>query len=367
MSYGIVRVQKFKASGCKGIEIHDRREKELVSHTNPDIDWERTKDNYSLHQGRSAEQTFYQAVKERIDELDLQRGVRKDAVVMSQVLFTSDHNFFAQISQDDQKRYFERCYEWAKEQFGERNIISATVHLDERTPHMHLNFVPVTEDGRLSAKEVLSRERLRDMHDLFYEQVGKEFGLQRGESRDVKQQHLSVMEYKQATAAERMAELARKEQEIQKRIDKAMQKEKALEAKIEGLERKYKGRVLSAKELDAIKPQATLTGTVKGVTMEQIADLKRTAFAYSRARERNAYLEKENKALRVENERLHPKIDIHEQMEINKAKIKKDLRYDLLEKFVARNGLEPQVQETAKELAREAFQLARSISHGPSR
>ena len=375
MSYGIVRVQKFKATGCKGIEIHDLREKEFVSHTNPDIDWERIKENYSLHQARSAEQTFYQAVKERIAELHLPRAVRKDAVVMAQALFTSDNDYFKNLAEQEQRRYFERCYDWAKERFGDKNIISATVHLDEHTPHMHVNFVPVTEDGRLSAKDVLTPARIREMHDLFYEQVGKDFGLARGEVRDPeekKKRHLETADYKIAKAEERAAQAeeraARTEQEAQKKekhIEALSKKEKALESKIEGLERKYKGRISSAKELDAIKPQATLTGAVKGVTVEQIQNLKKTAFLYYRTKDRNAVLEKKNQSLEVENAKLRPlKLDISTQIAIGKEQSKYQIRALQAEKLLS--FVPEKVVSQAEEAMRSA-DLARNLSRGPSR
>jgi hypothetical protein len=375
MSYGIMRVQKFKAAGCKGIEIHDLREKEFTSHTNPDIDWERSKENYTLHQGRSAEQTFYQAVKERINELDLPRAVRKDAVVMSQALFTSDHGFFENLSNEEQRRYFEKCYEWAKAQFGEKNVISATVHLDEYTPHMHVNFVPVTEDGRLSAKEVLTPARIREMHDLFHEQVGKDFGLDRGERWEPgkkKKTHLHTEEYKLAkaeerAAKERAAKAVREAQKKEQHLEALSKKEKAVKAKIERLEGNLKGRIITARELDAIKPQATLPGGIGLYRVEQINDLKKTSYAAIRYKERCVDLDKRYKTVEAENARLKPpKINISEELEKNTIRIKQEQTAKLNQKIIDRLPV-PLVQEAKAQIDREAAELARSISHGPSR
>lgn len=140
MSVGIVRVQKMGGGSVKGIEIHDRREKDGISHTNKDIDWERTKQNYDLHPEQN--HNFYQAVKERISELHLQRAVRKDAVVMAQVLVTSENDFFKNLSPEQTKIFFKDSYKFLADRYGKENVISATVHMDERTPHMHFNFVP---------------------------------------------------------------------------------------------------------------------------------------------------------------------------------------------------------------------------------
>ena len=148
MSVGMGRVQKMTRGSVKGIEIHDRREKGL-SHTNSNIDWSRSKLNYDLHSAQN--RNFTKAVNERISALALKRAVRKDAVVMAQVLVTSDHDFFQKLSPEKQRKFFQDSYDFLVKRYGAENVISATVHLDEATPHMHFNFVPVTDDGRLSS------------------------------------------------------------------------------------------------------------------------------------------------------------------------------------------------------------------------
>lgn len=196
MNYGIVRVQKFSSGSVKGIEIHDRREKEGISHTNKDIDWSKTDFNYDLCEKQN--KSFTKASKERISKLNLKKAVRKDAVVMAQVLVTSDHEFFETLPYSEVRNFFENSYAFLSERYGKENVISATVHMDERTPHMHFNFVPVTQDGRLSAKSVLNRQSLIEQQTAFYQQVGQRYGLQRGQQGG-KKRHLDVAEYKVTT------------------------------------------------------------------------------------------------------------------------------------------------------------------------
>lgn len=207
MSYGVVRVQKFHAGSVKGIQIHDRREKDGISHTNKDIDWNRTQLNYDLHTAQN--KNFSKAIKDRIISLSMKRAVRKDAVVMAQVLVTSDHTFFEGLTEERQRSFFEDSYEFLKERYGENNIVSSTVHLDETTPHMHFNFVPVTADGRLSAKAVLTKQSLIEQQDLFFEKVGKKYGLQRGE-RGGNKTHLETAELKKKTAISKAMEAEKK-------------------------------------------------------------------------------------------------------------------------------------------------------------
>lgn len=239
MSYGIVRVQKMGKGSVKGIEIHDRREKDGISHTNKDIDWERTKLNYDLHPSQN--NNFYKAIKTRIENLNLKKAVRKDAVVMAQVLVTSDHDFFKRLTPSRQEQFFKDSYDFLKDRYGEKNIISATVHLDERTPHMHFNFVPVTEDGRLSAKSLLTRQSLIEQQTAFYEHVGKHYGLERGIPGGTKT-HLEVAEYKVKTAIEKEHHALKNAQNALEMISKAERDLMSMEMKLASLRAEYEAK-----------------------------------------------------------------------------------------------------------------------------
>lgn len=203
MSVGIVRVQKFGKGSVKGVEIHDQREKEGISHTNPDIDWGRSHENYDLCPAQN--QNYYRAVQERIEQLHLPRAVRKDAVVMAQVLVTSDHDFFEGLTPGQTQQFFRDSYDFLANRYGQENMISAMVHMDERTPHMHVNFVPVTPDGKLSAKRLLTRQALIEQQTAFQNAVGVHYGLRRGMTKEerveqgVERKHMTTAEYKAYT------------------------------------------------------------------------------------------------------------------------------------------------------------------------
>lgn len=275
MSYGIIRIQKMTAGSCKGIEIHDRREKEGISHTNKDIDWERTKNNYYLFEQK---QSFYRAAQNRISELELNRAVRKDAIVMAQALITSDHEFFKNKTLEEQRAFFEDSLKFIEERYGQENLISATVHMDERTPHMHVNFVPVTQDGRLSAKTLFSKKSLSELQDNFYARVGRAYGLERGE-RGSAARHLDVIEYKIAQKTVEAAELTSKAIEISARVEHEQSQLKQLEAKI----------TANLEVIDHIKhlPQGKkkLLGKIE-LTQTEYEALRNTAKAYYRAHQR---------------------------------------------------------------------------------
>lgn len=272
MSYGIVRVQKMGGGGVKGIEIHDRREKDGISHTNQDIDWARSNQNYDLHPAQN--ESFTRAVKERIAELELPRAVRKDAVVLGQVLVTSDRSFFDQLMPAQTKEFFEDSYKFLADRYGKENTISATVHMDERTPHMHFNFVPVTEDGRLAAKSVLTRQSLIEQQDRFAEEVGKKYGLDRGE-RGGQKKHLETIDYKVATRSQEVDELSKQRETL-------VNEKNVIQGQIAALQGRLDHCTEFIARLDQIpKGKKTLLGKVEFTTQEAAALVKTAETVYS--------------------------------------------------------------------------------------
>ena len=192
MSYSVCHLSKFTKGTIKGVEIHNQREKGK-SHTNPDIDWNKTHLNYDLHNQEQI--SFTKTVNDRIKKLNLTRAVRKDAIVMAGFIVSSDKLFFDFMSEQQQKQFFEDSYNFLAERYGKENVVSASVHNDEKTPHLHFEFVPVTADGRLSAKALLTKTELQQLHTAYYENVGQRYGLNRG-IEGSKSQHVDTARYK---------------------------------------------------------------------------------------------------------------------------------------------------------------------------
>lgn len=225
MSYGIVRVQKLKSSAVRGIQSHDHRERESL--TNPDIDQAKKVDNYALVDSPS----FNAAIQERLEPVraNSTKALRKDAVVMCQLMVTSDQDFFKSLTPEREKEFFRQSLAFIQKRYGKENVLSATVHKDEKTPHMHVNLTPI-RSGRLIASEIFTREELGKLHTDFHNSVGKEWGLERGETREDKRRHLSVGDYKRETAKAIQTELEKVQAELaqtKKELDQA----KAIAAK----------------------------------------------------------------------------------------------------------------------------------------
>ena len=220
MSFGIVRLQKITSGSVRGIQSHDKREKD--PRTNPDIDKSRTPDNYAMVECSIG---YNQAIKERVQALENQRTVRKDAVMLCQFLVTSDTAFFQKLTPDKEKEFFRQSLDFLANRYGRENIISATIHKDEKTPHMHVNLVPV-KDGRLSAKAIFgNRKELQDLQTEFHREVGQAWDMQRGQSREDKRRHQDVTTFKRTTAE---AELEKVQAELaQAKAQSALELEKA--------------------------------------------------------------------------------------------------------------------------------------------
>ncbi len=137
----------------------DSEHPEYVKYKNQDIDPERTHLNYNLAPMR--QQLPY--LKERLEEVHCLK--RDDVNVMCDWVVTAPKELPAEY----QREFFEVCYKYLEEKYGEKNVISAYVHMDEHQPHMHFAFVPVVYDAKkdrekVSAKELLSRAELKRFH-----------------------------------------------------------------------------------------------------------------------------------------------------------------------------------------------------------
>jgi len=200
-------MEKYHKQDVAPIEKENERDENYEA-SNPQIDSERTKNNYRFtpYFGK----TYTEFINSRIKELGL--SPRKDAVVMNSFVLGSDKTFFDGLAKVEQYNFFSDCYKFFAERYGEENIIAAVVHNDETTPHMHLNLMPVTKDGRLCSKQLFDKPQLQQLQTDFYEAVGKHWGLQRGKEGRQKK-HLSTAEFKAKKIIEQ-AEAIREESQV---------------------------------------------------------------------------------------------------------------------------------------------------------
>lgn len=155
----MAHVEKFQAAALGRVCDHFERRAELDhGYRRENIDNERSWLNYNLAPQRPVSQVEF--INERIDSLNLKRRPRKDAVRMCDCVITMPRSF----DPSRQREFFDAAYAFLAQRYGAENVVSAWVHRDETQPHMHFAWVPVTQDGRLSAKSVVNRLDLKTLH-----------------------------------------------------------------------------------------------------------------------------------------------------------------------------------------------------------
>ena len=215
MSYAIIRNEKLTRAQAMGAYKHNERK--TKNHINQTIDSSKTELNYYLKKNELSYIKEFDRIKEKYD---LKGQIRSNSNIMCEMVFTSDQNFFAKIGYEESKRYFEESYKFICEykNLGEQNIISAVVHMDEDTPHMHLLFIPVihtTDKQGNKIDKVCCRDfwkgknSYRDLQNAYFKHISeKGFKLERGELVEVtNREHYSVQEYKRITNFENTKEL----------------------------------------------------------------------------------------------------------------------------------------------------------------
>ena len=196
-NFAIFRIEKRKLGSVTHINNHHERLKEKYK-SNEDIDPERTHLNYHLVQ---PEGKYRDKALEKIKEAGAKR--RKDSVIIQDVLITASPDWIDEKPYVEQVEYFDHAFDFIANRYGRDNILSSVVHMDEAHPHMHLVFVPITSDGKLSSKTLMGGPKgMEKLQDDFHEHMVKKYpDLTRGISKKIThRRHISPQMYKQAAA-----------------------------------------------------------------------------------------------------------------------------------------------------------------------
>ena len=207
MSFAIIRNTKYKRENLKGIYRHNERRNK--NYSNDNIDKEKSYLNYSLKSPKYRYDKEFDMMKERYN---LKGQIKTVSNIACEYIITSDKQFFEEIGEEETKRYFETAYNFVAEykNLGEQYIMSAKVHMDEETPHMHLIFLPVihTTDkkgnniDKLACSEFWKeKDSYRQLQDAFYQYMTSyNFELERGVPKEeTGREHIDIKEYKEIT------------------------------------------------------------------------------------------------------------------------------------------------------------------------
>lgn len=138
---------------------------------------------------------WMQDIQAEIDRVGTK--TRSNSVIALDTIYTASPDFFKGRNNAENDMFFEDCLKFHQKRFG--HIISAVIHYDETTPHLHVLSVPLTNDNRLSARDVIgNRAKMSQMQTAFYEQVGRDYGLERGIHMDgqEKKKHITAQEHR---------------------------------------------------------------------------------------------------------------------------------------------------------------------------
>ena len=190
MSYQQVIASKVKLNGIMGMQ-HHLLDRDRVK-TNPDIDLTRSRFNYFI-EGLTAE-NLNSRVKARIKQLNLKKRPRSDAVGLEDIVIKASPDFMLNVDAEVREKYFSDALHFLQNRYGKENVMYCQCHLDESSPHIHVGIVPITPDGRLSAKSLFSPKTLEQLQTDFHRDVSSRYGLERGESHAKK--YLPIQKFK---------------------------------------------------------------------------------------------------------------------------------------------------------------------------
>lgn len=248
----VMNIQKRKRTDISGIQKEaTRTATEYNNRVQPGMDIF----NVNLIQSNN----WMQDIQAEIDQAGAK--TRSNSVVALDAVYTASGDFFKGKSNEENDQFFRDCLEFHQRKFG--HVISAVIHYDETTPHLHILSVPLTQDGRLSAREIIgNRANLSRMQTEFFEQVGKEHGLERGIHMDgqEKRQHISAQEHelrelkqKIARGQEELEAIEHSKESARSRAQKARQTATELQKQVEQLQAERVEQHNSLKMLSASK------------------------------------------------------------------------------------------------------------------
>ncbi len=288
--YAILRFAKYKGSEFGHIESHNERTKEKYA-SNPDIDTSRSHLNFYLV---SPERKYRAEAEKQIAEAGCR--TRSDSVRVVEALVTASPDFFKGKKKSEVKAYFTEALDFIQKHQSKDTIISAVVHMDEKTPHMHLCFVPLTEDKRLSAKEIVgNKKKLTWWQDEFWKHMVKKYpDLERGESAsETGRTHIPPRLFKEAVHLNRMKDQIMailndsnpfnkktKAEELEALLDKYVPGVEAMRTKLKKYDKTYKELTAENGELEKKLNSASRESIQKKLEIQrklsELDELRRT-------------------------------------------------------------------------------------------
>lgn len=267
MSFTIIRNIKHKSNTLNLAFRHNERRN--TNYSNKDIDKSKGKQNYSI---KACNVPYSKIVNQLRNEYHLKGQIKTTSNIACEYIITSSKEFFEEIGEAETKRYFETAYKFVAnyKNLGEQYIISAKVHMDETTPHMHTVFLPVvhTKDKNGNPIEKLScsdfwkgKNSYKNLQDNFHSyMVRSGFDLERGKNHE--NEHIPIEKLKVIT-----------NHEVQKYKLNSQKNEQELDTNnINELRNDYR-RVI--RKFNTLAQQYTRIKVINDSTLEEIERVKK--------------------------------------------------------------------------------------------
>lgn len=239
ISYSVFRIQGIKTtSDLKGISKHD---KDRISHTNKDIDKDRSNENITLIECTESYNSKFNKIVDpmREEHTERMKTMRADRVktfdqhingskndIACEMIFTSDNEFFKDMSKDDIRKWAEKSLDFVTKDIGieRKNIIHAVVHMDEKTPHLHVVAVPLVKTYNKKQKRdvwsisrrqyINGKQQLSVTQDIYNKRMNESgYKLERGEKGSEKS-HTTKADYENQQLLQIKKEVSKAQQEL---------------------------------------------------------------------------------------------------------------------------------------------------------
>jgi plasmid recombination enzyme len=251
------------------------QEGNYVKFGNQDINTALSGMNYNLAPKRDITQGEF--IKKRCQEVYCMN--RKDVNVCCSWIVTAPKD----LKENDLPDFFAKTYDFLQNRYGKDNVVSAYVHMDETTPHIHFAFVPITYDKKkerykVSAFEVITKKDLQSFHSDLEKHINKELGYEIGILNGAtKDGNKSIQELKRQSATEILQETKTEAAKIisqaQDDVNIIKGQKKVLQSEVKGLQKD----LLTAKEVKQVKHTKALIGDKQVVSTSDFENLRKTA------------------------------------------------------------------------------------------
>lgn len=361
MGLAVLHIQKCKKpTGNLGNHI-DRVEGKEYSyrHANPEL----KEENIFIQVNKYCKMGYNEAIAERIKEgynVRMKNGelrpLRKDAVHSCNVILSGSHRDIMQLRMREErfKEWIQDNLHWCKETFGAQNITRFAVHMDEKTPHIHCVFVPITEEGKLTANEWCGNGKKLEALQTDYARAMEKYGLERGTKSDRK--HHTTEEYRRRESRKlKTVESIKKEIDALKPLNFALKSNKIKEDLKTDIENfALRDESVDLKRVRGERDRFAKLNLEKKRKLEELEENYKALEEMKNTYEKRGLLQQQVKNLEKELQRANQKLgEVHTNMEHERKQAFEQGQYDILRNPVKYTEMRNQLLKEAQEEARK--------------